>query len=179
MKLTTKNMTLTAALIAMGLILPTLMHMLAAGTVLLPMHIPVIIAGLLLGAPYGALCGLILPYLSSLLTGMPPLFPTAIAMSLELCAYGTLTGWLYRNVKWSIYPAMIASMLGGRAISGIANAILMGIAGRAYSLEIFLTAAFVTGFPGIVIQLSCIPALVLALQKTRFFETPARRIGTI
>lgn len=179
MKITTKNMTLTAALIAMGLILPTLMHVLAAGTVLLPMHIPVLIAGLLLGTPYGALCGLLLPYLSSILTGMPPLFPTAAAMSLELCAYGTLTGWLYRKVKWTIYPAMIVSMLGGRAVSGIANAILLGIAGRAYSFEIFFTASFITGLPGIVVQLVCIPALVLSLQKTRLFETPARRVGAI
>ncbi|RKY70366.1 MAG: ECF transporter S component, partial [Candidatus Latescibacterota bacterium] len=43
-----------------------------AGKVFLPMHFPVIVAGLLFGPFSGLLVGLFSPVLSFLLTGMPP-----------------------------------------------------------------------------------------------------------
>ncbi len=160
------KLTGTALCLALGLLLPILFHSLGAGTAFLPMHIPVLLCGLIFGGPFGAVCGLILPLLSSMLTQMPPLYPVAVAMTFELCTYGALTGLFYQRLKWNVYPALIGSMLGGRAVSGIANAILMGAAGKPYGFTTFLTASFVTALPGILIQLLLIPVLILALQKS-------------
>ena len=70
----TKNLVLTAFCIALCIVLPMAFHAIGAGATFLPMHIPVLLCGLLCGWPFGAACGLIGPLLSSLLTGMPPAF---------------------------------------------------------------------------------------------------------
>lgn len=159
-----QKLTATALCVALGLLLPQLFHALGAGTVFLPMHIPVLLCGFICGAPYGALCGLITPLLSSMITGMPPLFPIAAAMMLELCAYGALTGFFYGK-KLNVYLSLALAMLGGRVVSGFANALFMGMAGKAYGLQAFLSASFVTALPGIVLQIAVVPLLVLALSK--------------
>ena len=161
-----QKLTATALCVAMGLLLPQLFHAIGAGTVLLPMHIPVLLCGFICGAPFGALCGLVTPLLSSLITGMPPMFPTCAAMMLELAAYGALTGLLYGK-KLNVYLSLVGAMLGGRVVSGIANALFMGMAGRAYGFQAFLAASFVTALPGILLQLILVPVLVLALSKAQ------------
>lgn len=166
-KTTTVSMTGTALCMALGLVLPVLFHMVGAGPTFLPMHIPVLLCGLLFGWQCGAVCGAAVPLLSSLLTGMPPLFPVGAAMVFELCAYGVLTGVLYRKLRWNIYLALICSMLGGRAVSGIANAAFLGMAGRPYGVSAFLSSSFVTSLPGIVIQIVAVPLIVVALEKAR------------
>lgn len=174
MRTNVKNLVLSALMIALGVLLPILFHAIGAGTVFLPMHIPVLLCGFLCGAPWGAACGLIVPYLSSLLTGMPPLYPVAVSMSLELCAYGALTGLFYRKMKLNVYVSLVLAMVLGRAVSGVANAALLGMAGAPYGFEAFLTASFVTSLPGIAIQLVFVPVLVLALIKLRLAEPVLR-----
>lgn len=170
-----KNLAFCALCIALCVVLPMAFHAIAnAGMIFLPMHIPVLLCGLLCGWPFGAACGLIGPLLSSLLTGMPPAFPTLPAMMLELCAYGVLTGLFYRKLRGNLYLSLIGAMLGGRAVSGIANAVLLGIAGKPYGFTVFLTSAFVTALPGIVIQLVAVPLLVAALQKAGLVQRPRR-----
>lgn len=176
-KLPVKNLVLTALCLALGILLPIVFHAIGAGSALLPMHIPVLLCGLLCGWQYGGLCGFLTPMLSSLLTGMPPAFPTAPAMMLELCAYGVLAGLLYRKFAANLYLSLVGAMLGGRIVSGLANALLMGIAGRPYGLSAFLTAAFVTGLPGIIIQIAVIPFLIIILQKARLVPKPGKPLS--
>ena len=69
----TKKMVITALCMAIGIILPITLHAIPnAGSILLPMHIPVLLCGLICGPVYGVICGVMTPFLSSLLTGMPP-----------------------------------------------------------------------------------------------------------
>lgn len=175
MRTNVKKLVIAALMVALGVLLPMLFHVLGAGTVLLPMHIPVLLCGLLCGVPWGAACGLIVPFLSSAVTGMPPLFPVAVSMSLELCAYGALTGLFYRNFKWNLYVSLLAAMLAGRAVSGLTNAVLFGIIGAPYGFEAFLTASFATALPGIAIQIVFIPALVFALEKLKLADPIVRK----
>lgn len=172
-----KSLVISALLLALGLVLPSFFHLFGAGPVFLPMHLPVLICGLACGAPYGAACGLILPYLSSVLTGMPPLYPTAVSMSLELCTYGLVTGLLFQKLKQNLYVSLVVSMLCGRAVSGLANAVLLGMAGKPYGLATFLTASFVSGLPGILIQLIVVPVVVALLIKIRLVENPRALAG--
>jgi thiamine transporter ThiT len=161
-----RDLILTAFFIAMGIILPIAFHYFGGtGPVFLPMHIPVLLCGFVCGYKYGLIAGIVTPLLSSILTGMPPIFPIGTAMVCELATYGLLCGLLYRSFKKNIYLSLIVSMLGGRVVSGIANMIFFGIASKPYTLSVFLTSAFVTAIPGIIIQIILIPVMIIALEK--------------
>lgn len=170
-----KKLVYTALCIGLGLVVPSLFHLAGAGAgkVFLPMHIPVLLCGFIAGPAYGMACGFILPLLSSMITGMPPLFPIALAISLECACYGLVTGVLY--ARWQrIYPSLILAMAAGRLVSGLANAAFMGLAGNPYSLTIWMTGAFLTPIPGIIIQLVLIPTLVYALERSGVLPKPQR-----
>lgn len=166
-----KRLTLSAFFLALGLVLPFAFHSFGpqAGAVFLPMHIPVLLCGFVCGPAYGALIGILTPLLSSAMTGMPPLMPTGIAMCLELMTYGFLSGLIIK--KLPLYPSLMITMLAGRVISGLANLILLSMAGKAYTIHIFLTAAFVTAIPGILLQLVIVPLLVSVVKKVEVRKT--------
>ena len=87
-----KKLVMAAMCVALGIVLPMAFHTIQnAGSIFLPMHIPVLICGLLCGWQYGLICGILAPVLSSLFTGMPPaaILP---AMLCELAVYGLITG---------------------------------------------------------------------------------------
>ena len=48
---------------------------------LLPMHLPTLLCGFLCGGPWGAAVGFLAPLMRSAILGMPPPFPTAVAMA--------------------------------------------------------------------------------------------------
>lgn len=148
---------------AVGLLLPYFTsHMFGIpGTVLLPMHIPVFIIGFICGTDYGAICGLVIPILSSLLTGMPAAFPMLPIMAGELMVYGLISGLLYRKTG-KVYLSMIPAMICGRLIYGIIFAALTLAGGEALR-ALSVSAAFINGLPGIVIQLVIIPVIVKAI----------------
>ena len=68
-----KKIVLTALFTALCVVLPMAFHSIPnAGSIFLPMHIPVLLCGLVCGWAYGGLCGLVGPLLSSVMTSMPP-----------------------------------------------------------------------------------------------------------
>ena len=129
----TKDMVSAALCVALGLIVPQVFHLIPfvgtvpnLGGVFLPMHIPVLLCGLLCGWRYGAACGAVVPLLSSVVTGMPVLWPQGVSMVFELAAYGLVAGLLYRGMKKGVYPALVAAMVPGRLVSGAAKPSLDG-----------------------------------------------------
>jgi len=166
-----KKIVLTALFIALGLTLPMITaNVPMIGNMLLPMHFPIIICGLICGAGYGALAGVITPLLRSFIFGMPPLFPIATAMAFELAAYGAASGLVYvviQKSKGSVYPALIISMLSGRAVWGVVTFILFRMMGKTLTLQMFIAGAFTNAVPGIVGQLIIIPVLMYYLAKHR------------
>ena len=167
-----KNLVMAALFTAIGVVLPQSFHMIPnAGSIILPMHIPVLICGMTVGGFYGAIAGALTVSLSILINGMPPLFPTGVCMIVELAVYSLVSGVAYKALgcrmnRKRTYAALIIAMLAGRAANGLAMTAAMGMAGKAYTLQAFLTAAFVTALPGIIIQLVLIPPVVMALEKT-------------
>lgn len=159
-----KDLTFTSILIAIGVLLPSVFHAFnLGGPVFLPMHIPVILCGFLVGRRYGLLCGMIVPLLSSVLTGMPPLFPVALTMSIELGAYGYVTGLLAK--KTNVYVALMGAQLTGRVVGAITSFVLLGIVGKPFALSAYMTGAFVTALPGILLQLILIPVAIMLMRK--------------
>ncbi len=166
-----RNIVLAGLFVALGLVLPSLVgHIPALGMRVLPMHIPVLIAGFVCGRPYGLVVGFITPLLASVINGMPPMFPVAISMAFELATYGLLTGLFYDlfpKKPLYTYLALILAMLGGRVVLGIANVILLGLNGTPYTFEMFIAGAFINAIFGIVVQIIIIPILINSLQKAR------------
>jgi len=169
----TKRLIFAGLCVALGVVLPVAFHSIAnAGSILLPMHIPVLLCGLVCGWPFGLACGALTPLLSSLFTGMPPaaMLPSMIA---ELAVYGLVSGLLMQKIKTGkllldLYLSLIAAMLAGRLVFGLLNALIFRAG--SFSLPLWLTASFVTALPGIIIQLIVLPVLVLALQKTKLIS---------
>lgn len=164
-----KNLILTAMLIAVGMILPFLTGQIREiGNMLLPLHLPVLLCGLLCGWKYGGAAGLILPLLRSVCFGMPALYPNAIGMAIELCAYGLLVGIFYglfrKKNLFALYGSLIPAMLGGRILWGIAQVVLLGLSGKTFTLAVFWANGFAKAVPGIVLQLILIPAVMTAVQ---------------
>lgn len=166
---TTISMVISALFIALGILLPITFHSLGiSGFVFLPMHIPVLLCGLICGWRYGALVGIIIPLLSSVLTGMPPIYPTSVSMAFELAAYGAASGILSKKTNTMV--ALLVSMALGRVVSGLANVILLSLSGKAFALETFLTGAFVTALPGIILQIVLIPIIMIGLKKSKIID---------
>ena len=164
----TKQLVLTALFVALGVVLPQAFHAIPnAGSIFLPMHIPVLIAGFATGPVYGLICGVLTPVLSHLIFSMPPA-PVLPGMLCELAMYGLMTGLLNKFVKIENnlvknYVVLIGAMLCGRITYGILNALIFKAG--SYSMQAWISAALVTAIPGIIIQLVLIPILVDRLQK--------------
>lgn len=164
----TKRLVLTAVNIALCLVLPMAFHSIPnGGAIMLPMHIPVLLCGMVCGAPYGAVCGLLGPLLSSVVTGMPAaaILP---GMMVECAVYGLVTGLMLRLVRTGktyadLYLSLVTAMLLGRVVSGVAKALLFQ-AGK-YTLQAWIAASFVTALPGIVLQLAVVPSVVYYLMR--------------
>jgi len=170
-----KSLILSALFLALGIILPFFTGQIPEiGSMLLPMHLPVLLCGFACGWPYGLAIGFITPLLRSLLFSMPPMFPKAVAMALELAAYGTLAGLFYRLLPQKntarIYLSLISAMIGGRIVYGLVCIPLMGIAKVPYSFEIFIASTVIEALPGILLQLILIPIVLLALQKANLID---------
>ena len=166
-----KNLVLSALFIAIGIVLPFFTGQIPqVGQMLLPMHLPVLLCGLICGWQYGGAIGFILPLLRYVMFGMPPIFPIGVSMAFEMAAYGMIAGALYKHSRWqciiALYRSLILAMLGGRVVWGVVRALLSGASGSAFTWQMFLSGAFITALPGIVLQLIAIPALMVALDRT-------------
>lgn len=172
-----KRMTLAAACIALCVVLPMVFHVIPdAGTVFLPMHIPVLICGMICSWPYGLVCGLLGPLLSSMLTGMPGAAFLPVMM-VECAVYGAVSGLMLKYVCAGrsypeLYAALVTAMLAGRVVSGVAKALVFS---PGITLSVWVTTSFVTALPGIVLQLVLVPALIRVLMKAGVVPVPARK----
>ena len=164
------NLVLAAMFLALALVLPFLTGQIPQiGGMLLPMHLPVFLCGLICGWRYGAVVGFVAPLMRMALFGMPPLV-AAVAMAFELAAYGGIAGFLYNRSRWqcvvALYRALLAAMVGGRIVWAAVRVVMTGVASVPFTWQIFLTEALVNAIPGIILQLVFIPVLMVALDRT-------------
>ena len=175
-----KRACITAVCIALACVLPLAFHSLGLGSALSPMHIPVLLCGMVCGGGYGMFCGIASPILSCAMSGMPG--PSQlIAMAPELAVYGLVTGVLFRRVRTKnqyadMYLALLSAMLLGRVAGGIASALLYFGRGEGFTVALWASSYFVGTAPGIVSQLILVPALILALERAGIL--PRRYPGT-
>ena len=164
-----RKLTYTALYLAIALVLPFITGQIPEiGAMLCPMHIPALLCGFMCGWPWGLAVGFIAPLLRGVLFGMPVLFPTAVAMAFELAVYGGMAGFLYHALprkKWITYAVLVAAMVTGRIVWGIAHIILAGLTGSEFTMALFLAGAITNAIPGIILQIVLIPVLVIAMDR--------------
>ena len=168
-----KTLVLAALFLALTLLLPFLtMQIPQIGSMLSPMHIPVLLCGFICGWKYGLIVGAVAPILRFLLFSMPPIFPTGLAMTFELAAYGACAGIVYmllsKKLKkvYNVYASLIIAMICGRIVWGLAMSVIALFAVNVeFGLAAFMAGAFINAVPGIILHILIIPILVLALEK--------------
>lgn len=169
MKRSIQNLCLSAVCLALCMVLPFLTGQIPQiGNALSPMHIPVLMCGLICGWQYGLAVGFAAPLLRFLLFGMPPIMPTGLAMMFELAAYGAFSGLLLQFLPkklYCLYASLIGAMLGGRIVWGIARFVLGQIVGPAFTFPLFVSGAFVSAVPGIVCHILLIPPVVIGVRR--------------
>lgn len=165
-----KKMVYSAMCLALCLVLPFLTGQIPeVGSMLLPMHLPVLLCGFLCGGSWGAVVGFTAPLLRHLLFSMPPM-PGCISMAFELAAYGLVVGLLHKKLGGGlkgIYGSLICAMIAGRLVWGAAQMVILGLNGGSFPFSAFVAGAFTSAIPGIVLQLVLVPMLVRALEKAR------------
>lgn len=171
-----KKICICSICIALCCVLPIAFHAMALGGVFCPMHLPVLLCGLLCGWPYGLVCGIAGPALSLLVSGTP-LPPVMAHMVPELCVYGLVTGLGMKLIHTGktvadVYASMVPAMILGRIAGGAVQAVFYLSAAESYSIAMWASAYFVQTLPGMVVQLVVLPALVWILIRARL--VPAR-----
>ncbi len=160
----------TAAMcLALCMVLPLLTGQIPEiGSMLCPMHLPVLLCGFLCGPLWAGAVGFAAPLVRFVIFGMPPLMPTGLAMAFELAAYGAVSGVLYRLLPRktvNLYVSLLAAMAAGRVLWGIVRVMLTGVTGSAFTWAAFMAGAVTNAVPGIILQLVLIPVLVRALER--------------
>ncbi len=153
----------TALYLALSIILPIGFHASGLGR---KMHIPVLLAGFLIGPQAAVIVGLLAPGLSHLLTAMPPTYAVPL-MTLELPLYGLVAGLAYRRLHLNIYVALAAAMIVGRIMFGLGLLVLGMIMELPYTAASFFAVggALWMGLPGIAVQFVIIPIIVAAVAR--------------
>ena len=166
-----KKITIGALCVALCAVLPTAFHAVGLGTAFSPMHLPVLLCGIVCGPLYGLLCGILGPVLANLITGMPPA-ARMIYFIPELVAYGGIAGLIYQHVHTGkllpdLYLALVPAMVLGRVVGGVAQGLFFLASAQEWSVAMWASAYFVSTVPGIILDLIAIPALVIVLERAK------------
>ena len=168
-KITVKAL-ISAGVIALAVILPQLVHLFsgaAGGAKWLPMYLPVLIGGCLLGWRWGLGVGVLSPVVSFLITSMTgnamPAASRLPYLIAELAVFAVVSGVFSKKISenlWLAFPAVLLAQVSGRAVFLMVAAIFQSIAP--------LSAAAVwsqiqTGLLGLVLQAVLVPFIVMGL----------------
>ncbi|MEN6559778.1 MAG: class I SAM-dependent methyltransferase [Acidobacteriota bacterium] len=144
---------------AAALLLPVIFHLLRLGHVFMPMYLPLVTLAFFVRPGAAAATALVVPVLSGVLTGMPPLYPpVAGLMALELAAMAALISAIVsRRPRANELLVLAPALLFGRVLYvGLAYAVFLAIG---------LPAAFMaglsvlSGWPGLVLMVIAVPPL--------------------
>ena len=160
-----------AIIVVLAVALPQFVHLIygaTGGVEWLPMYLPVLIGGCLLGAPYGIAIGLISPiasflFTSAFLSPMPVLARLPFMMC-ELALFGAVSGLFSKKIAQNglfAFPAVILAQVCGRCLFIALVAILQNV--TTLSLTAVL-AQVKSGLVGLFAQAILVPVVVMAIR---------------
>ncbi len=168
------KMVLAALFLVLAYIMPFLTGQIREiGSMLCPMHVPILLCGFICGWHWGLAVGFVAPLLRSLTLGMPLMFPIAVCMAFELASYGAVAGGMHKILPYKkpyVYVSLLTAMIIGRLIWGVAMFICVGINGGSFTFAAFLAGAFTNAIPGIIVQIVLIPILVMVLDNEKILK---------
>jgi niacin transporter len=167
-----KTYGIIAAFVVLSVLTPWAVHQIPnAGATYLPMHFFIFVAALTCGWQTGAIVGLLTPFASYVVSGMPVL-TVLPQIAIEVTVYGLLAGLLRQKLHLNVVWSLLGAMIGGRVALLIAVAIVQGITGSVYSplgpSATSFSAAWNTvaqAWPGMLIQLTVIPLAFWAVSR--------------
>ena len=168
-KLTVKGL-VSFGLIVLAVLLPQLVHLTlgqAGGVRWLPMYLPVLLAGCLLGVRWGMGVGVLSPVVSFALTSLwgDPM-PSAARlpfMMAELCVFAAVSGIFSKQIAkngWMAFPAVLLGQIAGRAAFLLLVVVFQAITPFTPAL---ILSQIETGLSGLVLQAVIAPLLVMGL----------------
>lgn len=170
-KVTVKTL-VSLGVIALAVILPQIFHLAVGGTsgmTYLPMYLPVLIGGCLLGAWWGLGVGVASPVVSFLITlafGNPmPALARLPFMAAELAAMAAITGAFSGAIAkngWMAFPAVLLALVGGRLLFLGSVAVFRTVSALSVAV---VWAQIRTGLVGLVLWAVVAPFIVMGLRK--------------
>lgn len=169
-KLTVKGL-VSLGLVVLAVLLPQLVHLTlgqAGGVRWLPMYLPVLLGGCLLGVRWGMGVGVLSPVVSFALTSLwgdpMPAAARLPFMMAELCIFAAVSGIFSKQIAKNGWMAFLAVLLG--AVAGRAFFLLLAVLFQSvapFTVEIVLSQ-IETGLSGLVLQAAMVPLLVMGLR---------------
>ena len=168
----TLHAVLSAGLIALAVVLPQIVHLALGqpgGVQLLPMYLPVLIGGCLLGWKWALSVGMLSPLVSFAITslaGSPmPALPRLPFMMAELAVFALVSGLFSKKIAanglWA-FPAVVLAQLAGRAAFLGLVAVFQSVA--PFTVEMIWGQIISTGWVGLAIQAVLVPLLIIAIR---------------
>ena len=155
----TQSLALSGLFIALGIIIPLVLHPLGAGSILLPMFWPVAAAGFFLPVPFATAVAVLTPCMSFVLTGMPPLTPPILPVMIgELTVLAVVEGLFFRKIHAGLFWSLCAGLVASRIILMVISRILAPVLGLPASWISW--TALIQGLPGTIILLTAVPTVV-------------------
>lgn len=167
----TTKLTFASVCLACCFLMPLLtMGNTEVASMLCLMHFPVMVCGMMCGAPWGVAVGVSAPVLRSLMFDVPPMYPDAVAMCVEMGIYGLICGLEANDPRKSpgnIFLDLILAMAAGRMAWGAVMTVFALISPVTFSIDMF-KAAVLNTWPGVILQFMSLPPLIVFLQ-TAFY----------
>lgn len=160
----------TLGSIVAAVALPQIFHVMGAvsgigalGETFLPMHLPIILVGLLAGPYAGAVSGFLAPLISFGLTGMPAAAMLPFMM-LELLVYGLSAG-LLRSKKMPAIAKVLITQAVGRGVRAIAILMSFYLLGNTAVPVAIIWNSIAAGIFGLALQWVLIPLVIYRAEN--------------
>jgi hypothetical protein len=161
-----------AVFVILSVAVPWVFHQFhLAGATYLPMHVFVFVAALTCGWQAGVIVGLLTPFASYAVSGMPVL-TVLPQIAVEITVYGLIAGLARQKYNLRVVWALLGAMVGGRIALMLAVLAIQFITGNVYSplgpAATPLAAVWHTlaqSWPGMLIQIALIPAVFWAVGR--------------
>lgn len=166
-RIDTANVIIAVIFSGLSIALPMVFHLLGLGSVFLPMYIPLAVGSFMLSERNAVMAGFFTPLVSSLLTGMPPLFPPiAPIMMIQLSVFCLLISFLAHSSvfhggaisRMKILSFLVCAIVADRIVMALLNMVLLPL----LEIRSSIVTAFdlLKGMPGIILMCVIVPVLV-------------------
>lgn len=169
-KITVKTL-VSVGIVALAVILPQLVHLAlgqAGGVEWLPMYLPVLLGGCLLGWAWGLGVGIASPIVSFIITlafGNPmPALTRLPFMVAELAVFAAVSGLFSKKISanaWMAFPAVLLAQVIGRSVFMLLVVVFQSVS--AFTPEL-IWSQIQTGLLGMVLQAVIVPFAVMGLS---------------